>query len=161
KGWFKPSAMRPWGYASRPATPDELAAGSPQTVLDVDEQAAEYVAKAFERSAGGASTASVAGWAASLPSEVRGQWFVGTRKTKTGEIVHVTKTREMTKRAVQFILRNPVYAALRWDAKTEQYQPARWPAIVDSVTWHTVQRRMDRVREAPRAAPERYILTGF
>jgi hypothetical protein len=66
----------------------------------------------------------------------------------------------MTRRTLQTLLRNPVYAALRYD-KHEHLQPARWPAIVDSNTWHAVQLRMDKTRDAPRAQPIRYPLTGL
>lgn len=143
QGWFKVSAMLPWGYRSRAATAEERAAGSPKTVIEPDPVAAPLVTELFRRAASGESTWSVAKWAAALPAETRGYWVSGR-----GSTPH----RELTRRSVAKILRNDVYVAP---------SPARWQAIVDERTWKAVQRRLDATRDAPRAKPAQYRLSGF
>lgn len=143
QGWFKISGQLPWGYTSRPATAEERQAGSPRSVLVPDAVSAPYVVELFRRVAAGESVRSVSTWAALLPEDVRGAWQCGRGSTPR---------RELKRDAIGKILRNDVYVAP---------EPARWPAVIDMETWNKVQRRLDANREAPRAQPAVYRLTGF
>lgn len=102
------------------------------------------------------------------------------RKTKSYKADDVVKTEKWTRNALQAFLRNPAYAGLREinrrnkgkDQQTlrefERYEivKASWPAIVDDVTWQTVQESLDFAHEKARAklkTKERrdYLLTGM
>lgn len=141
-GWHRPTAA-PWGYQWRPATTAERAEGAPVSVLDVDLLAAPLVTAVFQRIAQGEATRALAREIADAPSAQRGG-------------------RAVTLRTVQDALRNPLYAGrmprrvpskkrgVEWkrlareDARLalSDRPRGRWPALVDDVTWQTVQDRL-------------------
>jgi site-specific DNA recombinase len=138
QGWFKTAGWLPWGYRSRMATPDDRAAGSPLSVLELEPVSAPFVRQVFQRIAAGESTGSVTRWAAALPAHVRGTYRGSER--------------QLDRRTVNLLLRNDVYVAAA---------PARWEAIVDQPTWDKVQKVLDAHAAAPRAKPTEYKLSGF
>lgn len=102
------------------------------------------------------------------------------RKTKSYKAEGLVKIEPWTRSALQYFLRNPTYAGLREINKRSrgkdqeslrefsrhQTVKASWPAIVDDVTWNTVQECLDFAQTKARAkltTKERrdYLLTGL
>jgi site-specific DNA recombinase len=68
---FMPQGRVPWGYRWRPAIAEERAAGAPLSVLDIDDESAEYVHELFQRVADGETIRKAARWVYALPSSAR------------------------------------------------------------------------------------------
>ena len=139
KGWWKVATDRiPWGYRTRPATPQERAAGAPNAVLEPDPMQAPAVREVFERIARGERVLPTVRWIGSLPADVRGG-------------------RQGNHRTVQLMLRRPVYVG-RLEPDGPQ---GKWEPIVDEETWRAVQERLDAHQRVPRQGSGNYLLTGF
>lgn len=142
-GWYFPGKV-PWGYRLREAAPDERKAGSPRSVLDVDEGCASYVRQAFGMATMARSSFAVARWAQGLPASDR-----GGRRFGPG--------------AMRKLLANPVYAARprSGDSDVLARPVARWPALVDDDTFRRVQERLADHTRLPHQSTNRYLLTGL
>ena len=143
-GGWKPPGRVAFGYTWRPATDDERRQGAPASVLVPDPATASAVREAFERAAGGASTASVARWLSSLPAETRGK-------------------RTASPHAVQLLLRAPVYVGRPDDGDEDVLaRPlGRWEPLVSDETYAAVQEGRERHKYMPRQASKRYLVTGL
>ena len=142
-GWYV-GGRAPWGYRSRPATPEERAQGSPTTVLEFDPVEAPWAREAFARAAAGETLRAVHRWVAGLPSEARGG-------------------RVMTFQAVRKILAAPVYVGRPPQGEEDVLaRPVgRWPSLVDDATWRRVRGRVEGHRRLPRPASQQHLLTGL
>jgi DNA invertase Pin-like site-specific DNA recombinase len=167
-GWFKVSPMVPWGFRSRPATDQERKAGAPQSVIEPDPAVVPYVRAVFERAAQGESMRAIAEWTRTLPVEVRGSRFSDGRLTTKPTSKEPRHTERVVGLAmVKHTLQNPTYVGrLEFYVQTEngperREVPGRWAPIVDEQTWQRVQDTLRRHREAPRAQPDQYLLTGL
>src|SRR5829696_5779488 len=142
-GWYVMGKV-PWGYRSRPATPEERSQGAPTAVIELDPLQAPWVQEAFHRAANGGSLQAVYRWIRALPAEARGG-------------------RAMPYQAVRQLLASPIYVGRphRGNADVLARPPARWPALVDDATWRRVRERVAQHRQVPRQASRRYLLAGF
>jgi site-specific DNA recombinase len=156
-GWWKVSSMLPWGYRARPATEAERDEGSPLTVIEPDPDAASAVRQAFERVAAGQSMRQVARWTSALPAEVRGYRYNDGRPGSNREARRIERVADIN--MLKHVLGNPVYVGCL-DVDGQQF-PGRWRPIVDADLWDRVQARLAQHRQAPRARPESYLLTGL
>ena len=143
-GWYYPGASPPWGYRFREATPEERAAGSPKTVLDLDEAMAPYVRETFHRVAAGETINSVARWVRTLPSGALGG-------------------RQMAYPPVRRMLHSPIYVSRPKSGVEDVLRrpPCRWPALTDDATWTLVQERIASHAHMPRQASGNYLLSGL
>jgi DNA invertase Pin-like site-specific DNA recombinase len=135
-GWHH-LGRSPWGYFWRAATSAERSAGSPKSVLEVDEVVAPYVSEAFDRLARGDSIRSVANWLARLPERARAG-------------------RQMRYSAVHVILQLRTYIGQFEDGRS-----GRWPALVDPDIWQRAQDAIAQHKYLPKQASRAYLLTGF
>jgi site-specific DNA recombinase len=142
-GWYVGGKV-PWGYRSRPATPEERDQGAPTAVLELDPLQAPWVQDAFHRAANGESLQAVYRWIRALPAEARGG-------------------RAMPYQAVRKVLASPIYVGRphRSDVDVLARLPVHWPALVDDETWGRVRDRVAQHRQVPRQASRRYLLAGF
>jgi site-specific DNA recombinase len=138
-GWY-PVGRCPWGYRLRPATASERAAGAPKSVLEIGQATAEYVRESFRRVADGASVRAVVAWLAGLPSSAQGH-------------------RRLSYSAVRQIVSSPIYVGRI--SEVADAPLARWPAIVDEMTFWRVQDRVASHSMMPRQATQRYLMTGL
>lgn len=132
RGWQPPGRV-PWGYRLREPTQAERDLGAPARVLDLEHLEAAYVRELYARVAGGESGRSAARWVAALPAVARGG-------------------RLMPRQSVLATLRSPTYLAA---------EPARWPQLIDDVTWARVQAFLADHRLHAHQATGRYLLTGY
>ena len=142
-GWYV-GGRAPWGFRSRPATPEERSQGAPTTVLELDPVEAPWAGEAFARAATDHTVQAVYRWVGALPSEARGG-------------------RAFPYQAVRKLLASPVYVArpLHGEADVLARPRGRWPALVDDATWSRVLERVAGHRRLPRQASRRYLLTGL
>ncbi len=142
-GWYV-GGRAPWGYRTRPATPEERTQGSPMSVLEINQEEAPWVQEAYRRAAQGESLQAVYRWIRSLPHAARGG-------------------RAMPYQAVRKLLASPHYVArpLHGDADVLARPSARWQALVDDQTWLRIRERVAQHRRLPRQASQCYLLAGF
>lgn len=135
-GWWRPGRV-PWGYRSRPATPEEHARQAPNLVLEANPVTVPYVRELFRMVAAGATFRAAARWVAGLPPEYN-----------DGHTWHHPTVR----RALQA----PVYIAQQPDGA-----PANWQPLIDPATWQIVQDRLANAQVLPHQASQKYLLTGM
>jgi len=142
-GWYV-GGRAPWGYRSRPATPEERAQGAPTMVLEADPVEMPWVQETFRRAATGETIQAVYRWIRLLPSDARGG-------------------RAMPYQAVRKLMASPIYIArpLHGNSDVLARPPARWPALVDDATWQRIREHVAQHRHVPRQASRRYLLAGF
>jgi DNA invertase Pin-like site-specific DNA recombinase len=147
RGWHKPGSVA-WGYQRRKATDAERAAGSPKTVLEVDETAAPYVREAWERLASGDAIRSIAVWVAGLPDGVRGGRNLGFQ-------------------AVRKLFRAPVYVGRVGEYDEDEptsvldLPKGHEPALIDDDVWCRAMGSKRMAAKMPRQASGDYPLTGL
>jgi site-specific DNA recombinase len=142
QGWAQVGRVR-WGYQLREATAVERAAGSPKSMLDIDPEAAPFVAEAFQKVAAGETERCVARWVATLPDRARGG-------------------RRLTWSSVRAVMRRPGYAGRPVNGVDDvlERSPAKWPALVADDVWQRVQNRLDGHQDMAHQASGQFLLTG-
>jgi DNA invertase Pin-like site-specific DNA recombinase len=120
-GWAQVGRV-PRGYQLRAATPDERAAGSPKSMLEIDPASGPFVAEAFRKVAAGQTERSVARWVANLHDGARGG-------------------RRLTWSSVRAVMRRPGYAGRPANGAEDvlDRMPAKWPSLVADDVWQRVQ----------------------
>lgn len=147
RGWHKPGSVA-WGYQRRKATDSERAAGSPKTVLEIDETAAPYVREAWERLASGEAIRSIAVWVAGLPDSVRGGRNLGFQ-------------------AVRKLFRAPVYVGRLGEYDDDEplavldLPRGHEPSLIDDDVWRRACGSKRMAAKMPRQASGEYPLTGL
>jgi DNA invertase Pin-like site-specific DNA recombinase len=142
-GWYV-GGRAPWGYRSRPATPEERAQGSPTAVLEPNPIEVPWVQEAFRRAGEGQTLRTVYRWVVTLPSEARGG-------------------RAFAFQTLRNVLLSPVYVGRVIHGSDDVlFRPgSRWEPLVDDATWQQIRDYVEGHRRLPRQASQQYLLTGL
>jgi len=154
-GWYH-VGKAPWGYAFRPATPQERMLQSPNSVLDLaSPEVVELVREAWRIRARGDSLGKLSAWASVLPEELRGGRALDTVTMRT-------------------TFKNPAYIGRRHPVEEDRasypdldaddpltWPKGRWPALIDESLWLQVQATNQENARLPAATTNKYALTSL